>query len=232
MDLLPKQESFNLLRTCSDVDFASFLVGNVLQCKTLNPESFEMVQGSPALVGLPNVTNDLQAYADFTLYNLKSPPVDNDWVLINDSEDNYKIKKVKVISLETAYLPDIDIAIDLSSADFIDLYANPKLIINAPGTGKFIEIIWAAVHMHYGTVPYTCDSTAQQRLGTLATGLNDGIYNPQDVFNAVNKDASGLFLYYGYQFAPNLPIYLASSHLYSLGDSTFTLHVKYRVRTM
>jgi hypothetical protein len=231
MDLQPKQESFNLLGVCADVDFSAISVGNILKCKTVTPRTFEFGAGDSGLVGLDKVTNDLQAKQDFTGYNLKSPPVDNDWVLINDSEDSYKIKKVKVVSLENAYMPDIDMAIDLSAAEFSDLYANPLLIIDAPGAGKIIEIIWAAVHMHYGTIPWSCGSTTQQFVGII-TPYQNGIYSPQECFNGVAEDYVGLFLNYGYSFLENLPIYIWNDGTYLNGDSDMTFHIKYRVRSI
>jgi hypothetical protein len=227
----PQQEDFNLLGICADVDYSAMQVADVLKCKTVTPPAFETGVGGAGLIGLPNVTNDLQVRQDFTGYTPKSPPVDNDWVLINDSEDSYKIKKVKIISLANAYTPDIDIAINFSAAEFIDLYANPVKVIDAPGTGKTIEIIWAAVHSYYNTLPWLCASTVAPQLGTLTP--KDGIYCPQGCFNGATQDAAGLFYPYGWTFTPNLPIYFyVHSGVYSIGDGTITLHIKYRVRTI
>jgi hypothetical protein len=122
---------------------------------------------SKAQVGLSNVTNDAQikrSAGDFSSFTEKSSPHDNDIIIIEDSEDSYNKKKIKIANIPASSGGSSIVEIKYKSADelhsgnipsedsHLSIYveANKKYAIqlflqanNGNGAGRRLQFKWS-----------------------------------------------------------------------------------------
>jgi hypothetical protein len=229
----PTEENFSLLNLCSDIDFSALSVGSVLQAKSLSPDLFKFGTIDKSTIGLGNVTNDKQAKADFSSYTEKTDPINTDILAINDYEDSYSIKKAQLGNIINAgnYT---DITINVSSSEFLNAYTSPKLLLAAPGTNKYYDIIYADMSMTYNSVPYNgfgINSRLILQDLPITTSTSYELYG-----DGVHNIATNKIIKFGTQTSANnilnKPLYLFNTWPYTNGNSPFIIFIRYRIITL
>ncbi len=134
--------------------------------------------------------------------------------------------------------------VDVSSADLQSLFTSPKLLVPAPGVGKFILPFWTKVDYLFGTTAYTgtgdngvfrswilyddievptgTDISAMRRV--FAQTESAITYSPADLF------ASDVFVFRA--LAENKSVVLKSEGDYADGDGIAQVTICYRIENL
>jgi hypothetical protein len=121
--------------------------------------------------------------------------------------------------------PFLTATVAVSSAEILDLVANPKTLIAAPGAGNLISVTNMTIIYNYGTITYSPSSIS---IGfSTGTGFGSNSILAQ-VANAVSSSAPGL--------SPNLqtdcvnlPLKMLATVNPLLGDGDLVVKLLYRI---
>lgn len=128
----------------------------------------------------------------------------------------------------------------ISSSEILNLRASPKLLIAAPGAGKFITVTSAHAILKFGTAAYTLGGSCLLQYGS--PGIDNGQGEWQ--FSGGNSflEATEDYLYaaesagqarFASSFIMNQGIYLAKmTREFTTGDGTALIIVNYSIETM
>lgn len=121
--------------------------------------------------------------------------------------------------------------VTLTAAQVKALHGTPITLVAAPGAGKFVQLLDAALYLNYGTAAFAAGSTVQLIMNSIAIAtttaalLNNGSsIMIQPAFPALATTAS--------QGAANAALTItASGSEFTTGDSTVDVHLWYAVIT-
>lgn len=107
-----------------------------------------------AVLELDNLTNDVQAKADFTGYNEKTTPADDDILLINDSEALNVVKKVKISNLSVLPVGALmDWPTETEPDDFFERDGTSLLRADYPALFAIIGVRFGAADSTHFSLP-------------------------------------------------------------------------------
>lgn len=122
--------------------------------------------------------------------------------------------------------------IKITSAEILALNATPKELVAAPGSGRSIEFVSAALHLDYGTATYAANGTLQVRTATTNTVLSGTL----TLAGCLGKTADGVGVMVpvstGINLDPNeaIELYMPTGET-GTGDGTLTVRVGYRTHS-
>lgn len=132
---------------------------------------------------------------------------------------NFTIESVRAL-----VLGDKEISVQLTNAEVLDLAATPQLLIPAPGVGRYIEILSAAILFKQGSIRTTLiyNDTIQFAIGTRSFGF------------VPSKDIDGEDLVYLIDITAgtievNTPLVLQTSATSITGGGTVEVNIRYKV---
>ena len=128
-----------------------------------------------------------------------------------------------------------DKEVKLTSAEILDLYNTPKLLVAAPGTGKIIELLSAVFFLDYGTATYaaggnlTIQTVTDNAALTPAISAADLINQAADHYRVVKSlvcsggdDIELLSVNQGLEL-------VNATAVHTTGDGTLTVKIIYRL---
>lgn len=122
--------------------------------------------------------------------------------------------------------------VKITSAEILALNATPKELVAAPGAGRSIEFISAALHLDFGATAYDTNGTLQIRTATSDSVLSGTL----PLAGCLGKTADGIGVMTpvstGVDLDPNeaIELFMPSGECLN-GDGTLTVVVGYRVHS-
>lgn len=122
--------------------------------------------------------------------------------------------------------------VKVTSAEILALNATPKELVSAPGAGRAIEFVSAALHLDYGTATYASNGTLTIRTATSNSVLSGTL----PLAGCLGKTADGI----GVMAPISAGVDLDSNEAIELfmptgetgtGDGTLTIVVGYRIHS-
>jgi len=91
-----------------------------------------------------------------SVYTNIGTPTASDYVVLTDQSDNLTTKSCTLGELQNLFGVDTLVAhVQVNAAEQLLLSTTPKELIAAPGLGKVIDVIDAAIYVDAGTIQYT-----------------------------------------------------------------------------
>lgn len=126
----------------------------------------------------------------------------------------------------------VSTTIAVSSAEILALNTTPKVLIAAPGAGKFIQVLYGYILLDFGGTAYTNETTeieyatGQDIVGTITSFLNVGV----DTIRNITATSSGT---YAFSQVENSAVrYRATSADPTTGNGTISINLVYRIVTI
>jgi len=69
------------------------------------------------------------------------------------------------------------LAVTISSAEVLDIFTTPKVIVPAPGAGKFIHVVSIAGYLDYQGVVYTTNTALFFKYNNISLSINTASWN-------------------------------------------------------
>lgn len=120
--------------------------------------------------------------------------------------------------------------VELSSSDIKDLNTSPKELVAAPGSGKVIEFVSAALYLNHGGTDYDTNGDITVRTGTTNTTLSDTIAEADFLFNSADSYRVVQALSADEQLDADekIELFVATGDP-ATGNGTLTVKVAYRI---
>lgn len=119
--------------------------------------------------------------------------------------------------------------IELTAAEILLLHTTPKTLVAAPGAGKVLEFVSAALFLDHGGTAYTGGGNLTVQTITGNTPLSAVLSNA--FLQSATTDAYAILgaLEVGTVSNVNDGLELLAASIYAAGNGTLTVHVAYRV---
>lgn len=135
---------------------------------------------------------------------------------------------------------DISVSIPVTSAEFLGMYATPKLLVAAPGSGLFLALKSAFVSMEYGTTTYAGGGLVNIQYTNIVNG--DGYWATTDTEASAFEQEESIILNMHPSFPTatdftwttdqigNQGLYLSNqTGAFTTGDGDFLVHLSYSI---
>ena len=122
--------------------------------------------------------------------------------------------------------------IKVTSAEILALNGTPKVLVAAPGAGRAIEFVSAALHLDYGTATYTGNGTLTVRTTTNTSVLSgilaaaELLHSTVDKIAAMAPASTGI----GLDINDGIELFEPTGEC-TVGNSTLTVIVGYRIHS-
>ncbi len=123
--------------------------------------------------------------------------------------------------------------ISVSSAEILALHTTPKTLVSAPGAGFAIDVISINILLNYNSIAYTTSADLFVTYMTSGADLHTTAIDFNQAFSAMTKMKFDDATTWNKTVRENTPISLICATANpTLGNSTFSVYITYRIITL